>query len=370
MRLRSRIALIGAALMAFATGRPCVAASGPTWCLPPLFEGGERLHSLPAAGAWWLAPLLRQHQLCHAARDRPDEPRVVLLGNSAVLGHPLPVDATLSGRLNAALAARGTAGRVFNLGWVNCYELRDAVVLSAALEYRPDLIIYPLTLDDFQHAAPALFGPIAAFFDSNDTRALALAAAQTDGLEEPFERYRLAFDRQGWTKGHWARLMDVGALVRAGARAHAQRLARWIDPTYSTPTYHTKGRRKTYDCSQTIDAETFNFRNWQSWNILAYLQQLQQETGVAVLVVNWPVAHEPVGECYNIRHSAAAYAEFNAWLPAEAAARGLGYVDLHDLLAPELFFDSIHPTADGHRRIAEKLVPAVEAALALRANSG
>ena len=43
--------------------------------------------------------------------------------------------------------------------------------------------------------------------------------------------------------------------------------------------------------------------------------------------------------------------------------RGLGYVDLHDLLPPELFVDSLHVTAEGHHRIAEQLAPVVETML-------
>lgn len=177
-----------AALLLVGSAAPTVAAAGgPIWCLPPLFEGGQRLHAMPAPTAFWLPPLLRQHELCHAARARPDEPRVILIGNSAVFGHPLPAGAALGGRLNQLLAAHGVPGRVYNLGWVNAYELRDAVILNAALDYQPDLIIYPLTLADFQHGAPSLFEPMAAFFASNDSAVRDLARARPAGLEEPFD---------------------------------------------------------------------------------------------------------------------------------------------------------------------------------------
>lgn len=364
MGSRRRVSLAATALLAaVALAQRSGAASGPSWCLPPLFEGGERLHTLPVPTVFWLAPLLRQHQLCHAARDRPDDPRAVLIGNSAVLGHPLPVEQTLSARLNARLAERGVRGQVFNLGWVNCYELRDAVILSAALDYRPALIIYPLTLSEFMHAAPTMWGPVAAFFDSNDTRVRELARTGMPGLDEPLQRYEEAYVRQGRLTGYLARLQDLGALARSAAEANALRLARWADPQLPPKTLRTAPPQKRYDCSKITAAAATEYQDWQSWNILAYLQNLHDTAGIQVLVVTWPIAHEPVGECYNARYSTAAVEEFNRWVRDECAARGLAYVDLHDLLPPDQFFDSIHPTADGHRRIAERLEPAVAAAL-------
>jgi hypothetical protein len=125
-------------------------------------------------------------------------------------------------------------------------------------------------------------------------------------------------------------------------------------------------RQTSYDCGKTTAQEAKMYKGWQDWNVLAYLQQLHDSDGIAVVVVNWPLAHEPVGECYNVRYSAAAVDSFNRWLQAECDARGLAYVDLHDLLPPDEFFDSSHPTAEGHRRIAQRLAPAVETALRAR----
>jgi lysophospholipase L1-like esterase len=83
-----------------------------------------------------------------------------------------------------------------------------------------------------------------------------------------------------------------------------------------------------------------------------------------VVVINWPVAHEPVDGCYNVRYPAPALAAYNAWLREETAARGLRYVDLHDLLPPERFLDSVHVTAAGQAEIADRLVEAVEPVVA------
>lgn len=366
---RGHCFLAAVALLASLVPAAALRASttGPAWCLPPLFEDGQRLHPLPAPSAYWLYPLLRQHQLCHDALAHPNAPRAILVGNSAVYGHPLPVDSTFSGRLNQRLREHDAPGRVYNLAWVNAYDLRDAVILHAALEYQPDLIIYPLSLADVPHYAPSLFGSVAAFFDSNDTATRQMARERPAGLEEPFDLYETAFAKQGPAKGCWARLQDVGSLARAAAHAQAEKLARWADPAYTGPTFRTHTPKARYDCSETLAVEERTHRNWQQWNVLAYLKQLHDIYGTSILVLNWPVSHDPIGDCYNVRHSAVGIDEFNDWMRTESAARGLAYIDLHDLLPKELFLDSLHPSAEGHRRIADAVAPTVEALLRQRA---
>ncbi len=78
------------------------------------------------------------------------------------------------------------------------------------------------------------------------------------------------------------------------------------------------------------------------------------------------LAHEPLGDCYNVRYSNALVAELIQFLHEQTAARGLAYLDLHDLLPPEEFFDSLHPTLAGHQRIAEYLAAALEPILRVR----
>jgi lysophospholipase L1-like esterase len=94
---------------------------------------------------------------------------------------------------------------------------------------------------------------------------------------------------------------------------------------------------------------------------------VRDATGIPVLVVNLPVTHEPVGQCYNVRYSARRVKQFNGWLQTECAARKFDYVDLHTLLPPDQFSDPLHPTAEGHRLIADELAPAVETLLRARA---
>jgi hypothetical protein len=363
-----RVRLAGAAfflILGAAPAWPGVVAWTPSWCLPPIFEGGERLHALPMASVFWLPPLLRQHQLCHAARSHPDELRAIVIGSSGVLGFPLLFDETFTARLNEYLSAHGVAARVFNLGFLYPYELRDALVLRAALDYRPDLIVYAVTLADFPHQAPFPFPAIRAFFEANDTAVHELARAGVPGLEEPIRRYDAALvERTGATR-YWGYLQVMGALARAAAHDQAEALALWVDPATRPAT--SSQRQNNYDCNDTLAHAIRLYKNWQDWNIFAYLQQVHETSGVPVLVMSLPIAHEPIGKCYNVRYPSAAVERFNRWVQAECDARDFGYIDLHDLLPAQEFLDPLHPSAEGHRRIAEQLAPRIETLLRERA---
>jgi len=152
---------------------------------------------------------------------------------------------------------------------------------------------------------------------------------------------------------HWD--ADAEGLLRDAVHIHTRAVAHLLDVPQPEEAVATFGRRTSYDCPARRDEFARNFRDWKSWNILAYLEDLQRTRGVEVVVVNWPVAHEPVGDCYDFRYPAADFEEYTAWLRDQTAARGLRYLDLHDLLPADAFVDSLHVSAAGHRQIAERM---------------
>ena len=103
--------------------------------------------------------------------------------------------------------------------------------------------------------------------------------------------------------------------------------------------------------------------------MLEYLAKLRRETGVEVLVVNWPVAHEPRGDCYNVRYPTAAFQDYVDWMEETSETLGLEYLDLHDLLTRREFVDSVHPTVRGQRKVALRLGNKIAALLRKEATS-
>jgi hypothetical protein len=356
MRRSSSTWLFSACLALGGVAVPAAAARS-RWCLPPVFEEGRRLGSLPNPGIFWLELLLRQHELCWRTSRRPGEIRVVLAGNSSVYGFPLPVKKTFGHLVNRDFAHRGVPAHLFNLGFAATYQLKDALVIHEALRYDPDVILYPVTLAEFHHVAPVLLRHVHQFFDSNIAALAALVVDLPPGLEEVLTRYRVVLEVHRSLLGWLDHLKESGEFLRRVVQRHARSLAPRVNPP-SAPV-QSVGRQTTYDCPARMADFSQEFSGWQSWNILAYLEYVRNTRGVDVMVVNWPVAHEPVGDCYNVRYPAAAFAEYNTWLREETAARGLRYVDLHDLLPPRAFLDSLHVGPSGHRQIADRLATAL-----------
>ena len=346
-------------------GGPPASSARPWLCLPPVFDGGQRVHGMPAASVFWLEPLLRQHELCWRSPAAAGEQRIMMFGSSAVYGLGLPVDRTVGGLLNGRFAANHTPAHLFNLAQVAPYQVRDAVVIHAALRYDPDVILYPVTLAEFHHHAPVRYRAQSRFFAANRRVVDQMAAAPPAGLAEPFERYRAAFEHESTASLLSGPLRESGLFLRASALAAAQ----WVTARFNSPVLPMslpRKRQTQYSCDKTRQSGALDFHEWKQWNILAYLQQLQREHDARVLVVHWPVAHEPVGDCYNVRFTRALVAEFVEWLAAETRARGLAHLDLHDLLTTDEFIDSVHVSESGHRRIADAIAPVLESLLEQR----
>jgi hypothetical protein len=336
-------------------------------CLPPAVDDGERLQEVGTMRLAHLALALRQHRVCRSP-DPGDGPRVFLFGNSTVLGHPLPVQQTFAAELSRRFAP--SQARIFNLGTLFTYQVKDAVVLDAALRYRPDAVIWGIALNDFNHTAPILWPDgMVEFFAVNSARVRELAANPPAGLAEPFARYAVHFEGQPPKPAAWLLLRSLGNYVQL-AVGHASRAllerhlldpadvpAPSIDPTH-TPFLVRPDR---YDCA-TVEADfARQYSGWPSWNVLMWLEQLSRERDIPILVVQLPVVHQPIGGCYNAHYPTASFRKYLAWLGAETRARGLAFVDLHDLLPESEFLDSLHPSAAGHQRVAAALAPAVAA---------
>lgn len=358
--LHLRRLLIALALLA-ASAAPATAAT--PWCLPPVFEGGQRVHTSPSPRVTWLPLALRQHRLCWHAAWRPEELRVIVLGSSAVYGLGVSASETFSALLSADLAAQGIDASVFNLAWVNPYQLRDALVLREAMAFRPDVIIYPVTKAEFIHVAPTLWKPLNAFFINNRAILREMVADPPRGLSGPLERYAQSLDRWDQVAPLLARLREIGSFARAAAGEVGRVLPAWLGGHAAVP---GNKRRSVpdYDCDEIMAQHKISFANWQDWNILEELEALHQATGVEVLMVNWPLGANPSGLCFNARFTYQDMIEFGDWMADQTSRRGLGYVDLTGRLDGVDFIDTVHVHATGHRKIADYLRYPLEQILA------
>ena len=79
---------------------------------------------------------------------QPNEFRVVLIGDSSTWGFLLKPEDTLAANLNALnlTAQDGRKVRAYNLGYPDFSLAKDALILSRAMRYQPDLVVWLVTL--------------------------------------------------------------------------------------------------------------------------------------------------------------------------------------------------------------------------------
>jgi hypothetical protein len=345
---------LGASLLVAASS----ARSEPAFCLPPLYEDGSRLVSAGETRVLWLEPLLRQHEVCWREPASSGESRVFVIGSSGIFGYPYAAGGTAVASINRAFEEQQTPAHLYNLAMMWTYGPKDALILHEAKRFKPDAIVYAVTLDDFYHSSPSGFTPVDTFFLSNSRAVDRAAAASLPGIGEPFELYRRYWRDDAAGESLWRSLRESGRLVRIATRQVALRArSSWL-PHMPAELAPIEAAGDSYDCDA-VKRFALHWTNWQDWSLLPWLEQMQREHGTRVLVVNWPVAARPVGDCFNARYPKAGFDAYNAWLERETHERGLAYLDLHDLLAADRFLDSIHPNAEGQSAVAERLGPPI-----------
>jgi hypothetical protein len=105
----------------------------------------EPMHEYMALDVGILDTLFASHVISEPKET--DEFRVILLGDSATWGAPLPADGALSSQINALdLTCGDRHVRAYNLAYPEPSALKDIVILDHALPYEPDLVIWSVTL--------------------------------------------------------------------------------------------------------------------------------------------------------------------------------------------------------------------------------
>ncbi|MCZ7550999.1 MAG: hypothetical protein B6D39_11760 [Anaerolineae bacterium UTCFX2] len=107
-----------------------------------------------------LEAMFASHEIA-SGKKPADEFRVILIGDSSTWGYLLHSNDTLSSQLNN-LQARHPDGRrirFYNLGYPVMSLAKDLLILSRALRYEPDLIVWLVTLESFP-SDKQLFSPL------------------------------------------------------------------------------------------------------------------------------------------------------------------------------------------------------------------
>ena len=283
-----------------------------------------------------------------------NEFRVLLLGDSNTWGWLLPHDATLSTAINQQGLTIGERRVVaYNLGYPELSLTKDLLILSEALQYQPDLIIWLVTLDSLQ---------------PNAQLSTALVRNHPQQIRALIETYDLRIDT---SEVDWVE-PDLWQRTIIGQRRNLADLLRL--QTYGIAWSATEVDQLIgeYELRQS------DFEADESWGEYAITVELTQAdlafdvlaAGVALsgdvpmLIVNEPIFISN-GTNSDIRYNSFyprwAYDQYRVLLTDRASTNNWRYLDTWDAIAPDEFTDTpVHLTPAGTQQLSLILADWIE----------
>lgn len=289
------------------------------------------------------------------AWDRPaadDEFRVLLLGDSGVWGWFLPNDHTLAGQLNEMELTTDDGRRivVYNLGYPIMSLTKDLVILDEALAgSRPDLILWPVTLQSFyrprQLDHPLLY--------ENPDRVRGLIEEYKLGLDMDDPRF---VDRSFLQESIIGRRRDLADLLRLQAWGVAW-AATGIDQAIPEEITLRKSDFEPDERWLEITEPRTLTNDDLAFDVLAGGDSRAGE--IPLIIINEPIFISD-GDNSDVRYNAFyprwAYDQYRQVLSETAAANHWAYIDLWDAIPPEEFTDTpVHLTRHGNQLFATLL---------------
>jgi hypothetical protein len=279
-----------------------------------------------------------------------DEFRVFVIGDSSTWGTLLKPEETLAGQLDAmGLDLCGRQVRVYNLGYPTLSLTKDVMILQQAMQYQPDLIIWPLTLESFPRERQ-LESPIVA---NNLERVRSLV-----------NQFNLNLDVPADTTPFWQRTF----IGQRRTLADLTRLQFYAVPWSATgidQTYPADYTRAAHD----LEADD-SFLSWPqhipadalAFDVLSAGLKLAGQT--PVLLINEPImvsSGQNSDIRYNFYYPRWVYDEYRQLLSQEAQKKGWTYVDLWDLVPESEFTNSaIHLSPAGEALFTAEVAKALE----------
>ncbi|MCB8986535.1 MAG: SGNH/GDSL hydrolase family protein [Ardenticatenaceae bacterium] len=293
-----------------------------------------------------------------------DEFRVLLIGDSATWGWFLENGDTLAGQLNKMhlQTADGRFVRVYNLGYPVLALSKDVLLLDAAMQTDPDLILWPVTLDSFPRDKQ-IFPPLV---QNNPQRMQQLIRAYDLELDVDDGRFVTPSLLDRTIVGQRRSLADLLRLQQAGFAWAATGIDQVIP--------------------QQIELRRSDFAADESWGSFTEPAALTDKdlafdvlaagmtiaADVPVLLINEPMFISQ-GQNSDLRYNSFyprwAYDQYRALLADTAVTHNWPYLDLWDTIPPDEFSDTpVHLTAAGNNLLAQRVAEGIRPFLAEKGN--
>jgi hypothetical protein len=300
-----------------------------------------------------LNAMFASHEL-NAGPKPADEYRVILIGDSSTWGFLLPPGQTLSANLNAAgyRLPDGRQVRAYNLGYPVMSLAKDLLILSYAMRYQPDLIVWPLTLESFPYDKQ-LFPPL---LQNNPEPVRQLIRAYDLHLNADDPNFVQDYFWDKTIVGQRRGLADLLRLQFYGMLWAATGVDQDIPATY-TP--------RAEDLPADLSFHNLNPPHLESSDLAFDILQagVKIAHNTPVLFINEPmfVSHGQNSDIrYNYFYPRWAYDDYRQLIAAESQSNGWRYLDLWDSVANTEFTNSaVHLTPKGSAIFAGKVGEAV-----------
>jgi len=296
-----------------------------------------------------LEAMFASHEL--ASGPKPDDEfRVLLIGDSSTWGFLLPADQTLASQINQAglQTADGRQVRVYNLGYPVMSLSKDLIILSQAMHYEPDLIIWLVTLESFPYDKQ-LFPPL---IQNNPERMRKLIAGYGLNLDSNDPNFKQADLLDHTMIGQRRAIADLVRLQLYGVLWAATGIDQDIPATY-TPRQEDLEADASFHGLQPPKLQEADL----AFDVLEAGMTLAGNT--PVLIVNEPMfvsQGENSDIRYNFFYPRWAYDDFRKLMAAKSQERGWDYHDLWNAVDNQEFTNSaVHLTARGTAQLANRI---------------
>jgi len=280
------------------------------------------------------------------------EYRVVLLGDSSVWGEGLGAHEVISEQWNKLNIQCGDKTiKAYDLGYPHPSILKDLLILDKAMEYKPDLIVWFVTLNTLtsQRTNPFLIANperVAKILNTYD-----IPFKQGKQFETASKFYGRTLIGQRSDLARQIKLQMLGFLWTATSQ-DTNTFAEDAPPNFDVgdnPVYH--GLQPTQDIK---DMLMFS----------ALTAGYDMAKPVPILIVNEPIfiANEANSTVrYNSGYPRWAYDQYREYIATEAQSARWNYLDLWNAIPPEYFSDAgLHLSVEGERLLIEQINPTLQ----------
>ena len=283
-----------------------------------------------------------------------DEYRVIIIGDSSTWGFLLTAEETISAQLNQIklMPPVGRQMRFYNLGYPVMSLTKDLLILSYALHYQPDLIIWPVTLESMPYDKQ-LFPPIL----QHNAEAIRALIQEFDLNLDPQSPELLDLSPWGRTIiGARRPLADLLRLQLYGLMWAATGIDQDIPKIYTPRLEDLPADEAFHNLAPPHLGET-------DLALEVLLAGSKMAGDIPLLIINEPMfisQGENSHIRYNFFYPRWAYDDYRQIMNATASRYGWHYIDLWDTIPGSEFTNSaVHLTPWGTHLFAQQMADAI-----------